>query len=467
MDAMEQLGELTGPDHAIWLGAFIGAAVGLFAGLVILLIARKESKRSLAWRSFPRRARTSLVVALVVLGLWVGYTLAQPEIQPDWYEDVHHGLLLIVIATSAWFWYAALGMLGEPSMLVNVSTGRDVRRFRTQAQVLRRSGQAAVVFLAIALGLLTFPETRAPVTSVLASAGVLSVIAGLAAQTSLSNMFAGLQLAFTDAVRVGDTVVVPGEEQPGSIEEITLTYIVVRIWDERRLILPSTEFTTKPFENWTRKHVKQLAVTSIQVDWSAPIAEIRAEVGRLVEDSPLWDGRTWSVQVFEVSASHLELLITVSADNWAAAWDLRAYVRENIVAWLVENAPDGVPRDHLEIEKPLQVKPLGPEELDPAALQGPLYVGPSGGGKFTKRDLMEADPDKAFAKEVKEVHKKLHSQAEDARRREHQKGKYLFFGSMDGKERAKAYKGPGEQALRQRRDRDRRRKQDIDSIPLD
>lgn len=464
MELAQQSADITRHMTDLLVGSTIGGFIGVAVALTALFVTRREISAPATRRLFNRRIALPLVVMFVVLGVWVGYTLTELDPAPSWYSDVNQGLLLLLIASGAWLSYAALGLLGEPVILTNVKTGRDARRFRTQAQILRRAAQAAVVILAIVLGLLTFPEARAPMLSVLASAGLLSVVVGLAAQTSLGNMFAGLQLALTDAIRVGDTVILPGETQPGSIEEITLTYVVVRIWDNRRIILPSTEFTTKPFENWTRTEVEQLAVTSLELDWSAPVAEIRAEIGRLVEASPLWDGKTWSVQVFTVTSSYLELRVVVSAANWAAAWDLRSYVRENIVAWIMANAPWSVPQEVITIS-PWEPGPgkILTEEVDPAALSGPLYVGPAGGGDAAKWQVTRADPEEVLRKEDEARRKREESTMGKRKRPPKLLGKFLFSGSEEARERGRIYDGPGPDVLRQRAARKAQRQEEAES----
>ena len=143
----------------------------------------------------------------------------------------------------------------------------------------------------------TFDAARQVMTTVLASAGVISVIFGLAAQQTLGNVFAGLQLAFTDAIRMGDVVIASDKQETGSVEEITLSYVVVRIWDERRLIIPCRYFTQTPFENWTRRAAAQLGTVELKLDWSAPMTLIRAKVEKLLAATDLWDGRTWAVQI--------------------------------------------------------------------------------------------------------------------------------------------------------------------------
>lgn len=367
------------------VASLVGAGLGFVIVILSLVVLRIAGRRSPFALQVFRRVRIPLVVAVVVIGLWIGFVLAEPEAVPSWYEDVKHGVLIVLIVSCGWLAVAALGLLKDASVLSNPHTGRDVRRFRTQAQVLRRTLQFVVVFLTVAFVLLTFPEARAPMMSLLASAGILSVVVGFAAQSSLGNMFAGLQLAFSDALRVGDTVVVPGEDQPGTVEEITLTYIVVRTWDERRLVIPSTEFTSKPFQNWTRRATKQLGNFRMKLDWTAPVAEIRAEVERLLFASPLWDKRTWTVQIISLDSQYLELRVIVSAENWAKMWDLCSYLRENLVAWIRANAPWAIPRERYITENGDAVERAWPTDtVLPDHLSAPTYTGPSGGGYMRK-----------------------------------------------------------------------------------
>lgn len=275
--------------------------------------------------------------------------------------------------------------------------------------------------------------------SILASAGLVSVVAGLAAQSSLGNMFAGLQLAFTDAIRVGDNVVVPGETQPGRVEEVTLTYVVVRIWDERRVILPSSEFTTKSFENWTRKSAAQLVGFNIEVDWRAPVAEIRAEVERLLGCTDLWDGRTWSVQVYDLSGPYMTLRIVVSGDNWARLQDLRAFVRENLVDWICKNTPWAMPQQRIIESTGQQNKvEMTTDALDPKLLTDPTFKGPLGGGEMSKDELYKPDPDADIGADPLAP-----AAAQNV-------GTGLFHGSPDNDRRAAIYDGPGHETLWQR-----------------
>jgi small-conductance mechanosensitive channel len=261
-----------------------------------------------------------------------------------------HGLVILVIAAAAWL-VAALMLVVEDVSLskwrTDVPDNMKARRLHTQVVMLRRVTVAAVVVLTIGVVLMTFPQVRALGASVLASAGIVSVIAALAAQSMLANLFAGLQLAFSDAVRIDDVVVVEGEW--GRIEELTLSYVVVAIWDDRRLILPTSYFTTKPFQNWTRTGSAVLGTAEIDVDWSAPVEPLRAELRRVCESSDLWDGRVCVLQVTDAVGGFIKLRALVSAHDAGTLWDLRCLVRERLVGWVWEHRRESLPRFRAEM----------------------------------------------------------------------------------------------------------------------
>jgi small-conductance mechanosensitive channel len=264
-----------------------------------------------------------------------------------------HGLVILVIAAAAWLFGALLLVLEDVSLArwrTDVPDNMKARRLHTQVVMLRRVTVAAIVVLTLGIVLMTFPAVRTLGASVLASAGVISVVAALAAQSMLGNLFAGLQLAFSDAVRIDDVVVVEGEW--GRVEELTLSYVVVQIWDDRRLILPTSYFTTKPFQNWTRTGSAVLGTAEIDVDWSAPVEPLRAELRRLCEDSELWDGRVCVLQVTEAVGGLIRLRALVSAHDAGTLWDLRCLVRERLVGWVWEHRRESLPRWRADVSTP-------------------------------------------------------------------------------------------------------------------
>jgi small-conductance mechanosensitive channel len=324
----------------------MGGAVALVT-LAYYLLRRVGDESRLA-RDLVRRAyRPSQLVAALV-ALWIALLYA------GGWNPTLHALLLLIIAASAWL----------ATVLVNVATDLALRRFRldardpitarrirTRVKVAHRVTLAVVSVLAISVMLITFEEVRTVGVSLLASAGVAGIIVGLAAQSTLSNVLAGVQVAFGDALRLDDVVVVEGEW--GWVEEITLRHVVIKIWDERRLILPTSYFTTTPFQNWTKSERQLLGTVELDVDWSVPLADMREELRRIVEKTDLWDGRAWGLQVIDATGSLIRVRALVSAADSSAQWDLRCLVREKLVSWLQRNHPTALPRVRTEYGGPM------------------------------------------------------------------------------------------------------------------
>jgi hypothetical protein len=288
-------------------------------------------------------------------------------------DAVLHVLVLGIIAAAAWLVGALLLVLEDVALArwrTDVPDNLKARRVRTQVVMLRRVTVAAIVVVTFGVMLMTFPGVRALGASLLASAGIISVIAAVAAQSTLGNLIAGLQLAFSDAVRVDDVVVV--ENEWGRIEELTLTYVAVQIWDDRRLILPTSYFTTKPFQNWTRTGSAVLGTAELDVDWSVPVEELRTEMRRVCEGSELWDGRVCVLQVTEAIGGMIRLRALVSAPDAGALWDLRCLVRERLVAWVWENRPGVLPRVRADTDPPRPAPPAYPR---PAGEDGQVFAG--------------------------------------------------------------------------------------------
>lgn len=303
-----------------------------------------------------------------------------------------HLLVILFIAAFAWL-VAALVLVLEDAALArwrtDVPDNLKRRRFKTQVVILRRVSVAAIVLLALGVVLMTFPGIRALGASLLASAGLASVVAALAAQSTLGNVFAGLQLAFSDAVRVDDVVVVEGEW--GRIEELTLTYVAVQIWDDRRLILPTSYFTTKPFQNWTRTGSAVLGTAELDVDFSTGIEALRGELRSVCEGSKLWDGRVAVLQVTDAVGGNVRLRALVSAADAGALWDLRCLVRERLITYVWEHQPDALPRVRagLEYAESAPARPSAPRSAQPSA-DSQVF---SGGRDAEERAARFAGPD--------------------------------------------------------------------------
>ncbi|MEO3808954.1 mechanosensitive ion channel domain-containing protein [Sphaerisporangium sp. B11E5] len=258
---------------------------------------------------------------------------------------------VLLIISSAWLIiqaaYAVTDVVLERLHGVEGDANRRARRIRTQITLVRRVAAAVIILIALGAIMFTFPAVRALGAGLIASAGIVGVVAGIAAQSTLSNLIAGLQLVFSDAIRLDDVVVVDNEW--GRIEELTLTYVVLRLWDERRLILPVSYFTSTPFENWTRHGSRVIGHVTFSVDWSVPVADLRAELYRALREHPLWDQKDWTLQVTGVLPNGLvELRALMSASDAPSVWDLKCDMREHMVDYVRRNHPEALPRFRVE-----------------------------------------------------------------------------------------------------------------------
>lgn len=216
------------------------------------------------------------------------------------------------------------------------------RKIRTQIQFIRKIIIGVIVVLAAGAVLLSFSSLRRIGAGLLTGVGVSGIIVGFAAQRSLGNLLAGLQIAFTQPLRLDDALVVEGEF--GKVEEITLTYVVLSLWDQRRLILPINYFLEKPFQNWTRTNAEIMGTVFLHLDYSAPFEVIRKEFKRLLEASELWDKRVSGMQVTDSTENTVEVRFLISANNSGHAFDLRCYIRENMISFIQRNYPESLPK---------------------------------------------------------------------------------------------------------------------------
>jgi small-conductance mechanosensitive channel len=292
-----------------------------------------------------RRCRVPLQVLLLAALLRGSYR------ETRWPFIVHHEgrigqiLSLVLIAAGAWLLVRIASAVVEASYARYASSTRDaarVRRVRTQVLLIMRIVTAVVVIVAIAAMLLTFPDMRAVGTSMLASAGIIGIVAGVAAQSTLGNLFAGFQIAFGDMVRIGDTVVVDGEW--GVIDEVTLTYLAVRTWDERRITMPVSYFTSKPFENWSRGGAQMTGTVFFQLDHAAPVALMRRKLHDILQACEAWDERSWSLAVTDSTPTTMEVRAVVTAKDADDIWTVRCAVREQLIGWLADHHAYALPR---------------------------------------------------------------------------------------------------------------------------
>jgi small-conductance mechanosensitive channel len=341
-------------------GPLIVTVVALVAGFVAVGLVYRLLRR--AARRLPlvveggRRAHKAAQLLVAVL-----VALAAVSTTTDagaWRAPLLHGLLLTAIGAGGWL-VGSLLLGAEEAVTARLHlddpANLRARRAQTQLTVLRRITIAVVGVLAVGAALYTFPAVRGLGASVLASAGLLGVIGGLAAQSTLSNLFAGMQLAFGDRLRIDDVVVVEGEW--GRVEELTLGYVTIRIWDERRLILPTSYFTTTPYVNWTRSGSQILGTVELDVDWTVPVPEMREELQRYVSEHPLWDGRRVTLQVTSATGGLVRVRPLVSAADSGKVWDLQCAVREHLIEWVRAHYPYALPRTRTEISGEISSDP--------------------------------------------------------------------------------------------------------------
>ncbi len=292
----------------------------------------------------------SLRIILPVLG--VIFALPLLDLPARYADTVAKGTSILLIVAVALLLCQMVG-LGERAVLagydIKAADNLRARKAYTQVHVISKTLYFLITVFALASILMLFKEVQRFGTSILASAGVVGIIFGFAAQKTIANLFAGFQLAMTQPIRLDDVVIVEGEW--GRIEEITLTYVVVHIWDDRRLIVPLSHFIEKSFQNWTRSSAEILGSVFVWVDYSLPLGSVREALREIVEGDPLWDKRFWNLQVTETSERAMQIRVLATAADSSKAWDLRCHIREKLIAHLQEHHPRSLPRLRAELDE--------------------------------------------------------------------------------------------------------------------
>jgi small-conductance mechanosensitive channel len=330
------------------VAVLLAAAAGVLAARIVFgILARLAKKRELLFGAMVRRARRPAEFIFPLLAVLAVFPNLQ--LPADWVSRVEHLTGIATIAATAWG-IVALVLLGADYAKGNQDQSlEDNLRFRqieTRVDILSRVAVTIVVVIATATGLMTFPEVRAIGATLLASAGLAGLAVGLATRPLLENLVAGIQIALTQPIRIDDVVIV--ETEFGRVEEITATYVVVALWDRRRMILPLTYFIDKPFQNWTRHSADLLGSIMLFTDYSMPVDAVRAEVDRILPQSPLWDGNVKGVQVTDTDNNGMQIRILVSARNAGILFDLRCYVREKLIAFMQQGYPQALPSTRIE-----------------------------------------------------------------------------------------------------------------------
>ena len=326
------------------------AAAALLVQTVLYWVLRwvtSNDKRAVGQHLIRHTANPARVLALIA-GVSVGLVvcsrrgLLAPSLDALW-PDVSSVLLTLCVT------WLIVGLVsgGDDVILaryrMDVRDNLRARRLHTQVAVISRVLRIIIVVLGVAVALMTFDGVEKIGASLLASAGIAGIAVGFAAKSVLGNLLAGIQIALTQPIRLDDAVVIAGEW--GWIEEITTTYVVVRIWDKRRLIVPFSKIIEEPFENWTRKSADILGAVVLFTDYTCDLDAVRATLEETLKGTDLWDGQTKSVQVVDTSERTMKVRVLVSAGDSPTAWDLRCLVRERLIGWLRDEHPDWLPRD--------------------------------------------------------------------------------------------------------------------------
>jgi small-conductance mechanosensitive channel len=339
------------PPWAVGLALIALAISGalIVHGIAVRIVRRAVSAAHPVLRSVLLRTIGPTRLALVVFAC--GMALRAAPFQAQTTELLAQFLVVAFIALIGWILITA----------VRIATDLYLRRFQidsednflarkhvTQMRILQRAVDIVIVVIAVGLALMTFESVRQFGISLFASAGVAGIAVGLAARPLLANLVAGIQIAVTQPIRIGDAVLV--ENEWGWIDDITSTYVVIKLWDWRRLIVPLAYFIEKPFQNWTRDSAAIIGSVFVHVDYTVPVDRVREKLEQICRESKLWDGRVVNLQVTDAKTGTVELRALVSARTSPASWDLRCEVREKLIGWLQKEHPGALPRQRIEAE---------------------------------------------------------------------------------------------------------------------
>jgi small-conductance mechanosensitive channel len=338
------------PNWGISLIIFV--AVALLAlvvhGIAYGILGRLTAKGGEFWRSFVTGTKGLARGALLVLAVGLASRLAplSPAEADGFAKFVQVGIILLI----GWTALVALGIATRvytKRFDIGAEDNLLARKHVTQVRLLRRAAQTLIVVVTVAAAMMTFDSVRQFGVSLLASAGAAGLVVGLALQPILANLIAGIQIAVTEPIKLEDVVIVEGEW--GRIEEITATYVVVRIWDLRRLVVPLKYFIDHPFQNWTRESSALLGTVVLYVDYTVPVDAVREKLKEIVEAAPQWDKQVASVSITDTTERSVQMRLLISAKNSGQAWDLRCLVREKMLGFLQKEYPHALPRHRAEI----------------------------------------------------------------------------------------------------------------------
>src|SRR5689334_22410456 len=356
-------------QHLRWVPSWIVGFALVVVAILVALLAHRVGRLVISRLLGTNRPvatqllrRTSGPAQLALCLAAVAFVLPLAPLEDPWRSDLSHGFAVAVIGLIGWISIGAL----------DIAAARYLQRFRldsddsllarkhvTQVRVFKRVLDTLVIILAVSTALMTFESVKQYGVSLFASAGAAGLIVGLAARPLLSNLIAGVQIAITQPIRIEDAVII--ENEWGWVEDIASTYVVIRLWDWRRMVVPLSYFIERPFQNWTRDTQSLIGAIAFHVDYCTDVSRIRQRLERAVRESKLWDSAVVNLQVVETDAKTMQLRALVSARNAPNSWDLRCEIREKLVSFLQREMPKALPRERADISPPLVVQ----EEFEP------------------------------------------------------------------------------------------------------
>lgn len=329
--------------------------LGLVINVILSLLVRKKANetRDISHYSFFKSLLKRLGQPLnIFLPLFLlNALLPVMRMSPLIMHKISKGLEILLIVNFAWILIQGIKVVQDYVLYrfdIKKADNLRERKIRTQLQFIRRMLIGLIIILTIAAILLSFSSLRKVGTGLITGVGLSGIIIGFAAQKSIGNLLAGFQIAFTQPIRIDDVLVVEGEW--GTVEEITLTYVVLKIWDERRMVFPINYFIEKPFQNWTRISSELLGTVFLFTDYSLPIDPLRTELTRLLQESKYWDGRVNALQVTDATENTIQLRALMSARNASDVFELRCYIRENLIKFINDNFSESFPKNRTTIE---------------------------------------------------------------------------------------------------------------------
>ena len=352
------------PDLVV---ALLILAMAVLFALALHRWARKLVRRAIAGRypfvfSVFTQTRGLTKAALLILAMMLAVPVA--PLPPETAALLARMMAVAVIGLIGWAAIVALHIAADLYLRrfrLDIDDNLLARKHNTQVRVLARTVDVLLIMLTLSAALMTFPAVRQYGVSLFASAGVAGIVAGLAARPVLSNLMAGVQLAMTQPIRLYDAVIV--ENEYGTIEEITSTYVVVKLWDLRRMIVPLTYFIEKPFQNWTRENSSLIGNVMMYLDYRAPVGIIRQKFRDIVKESKLWDGQTAALQITDFKEGTMELRLLMSARSSGAAFDLRCEVREKLIDFIQHEHPEALPHSRQVAAKSAPEADAMPKDL--------------------------------------------------------------------------------------------------------